>query len=87
MLKLKLDEWNDRIDMLQVLTKLARHETQDKVAKRMDRLRTKRDELESKLREIEESGEEVGASVKQGIEKVRADMRETFDQVKSSLTT
>jgi chromosome segregation ATPase len=86
-LKLKLEEWNDRIDMLQVLTKLARQEVQTKVEERMDHLRTKRDELESKVKEIEETGEEVGTSVKQGIEKVHSDMRETFDEVKSSLTT
>ncbi|NIO33174.1 MAG: hypothetical protein GTN75_15465 [Gemmatimonadetes bacterium] len=86
MLKLQLDEWNDRIDTLQVLTKLARQEVQTEVNERMDHLRAKRDELQSKLKDLEETGQEVGTAVKQGIEKVHADLRETFDEVKSSLT-
>jgi uncharacterized coiled-coil DUF342 family protein len=87
MLKLKLDEWNDRIDMLQVLMRLAKQEVRNEVEDRMEHLRTKRDELQSKMKEIEETGEEAGTAVRQGVDRVHADLRQTFDEVKSSLMT
>jgi uncharacterized coiled-coil DUF342 family protein len=86
MLKLKLDEWNNRIETLQVLMKLAKQEARDEAKEHVGRLRTKRDELRSKIKDYQEAGEEAKTAVKLGIEKVHADMQDTLDEVKSSLT-
>lgn len=86
-LKSRLNEWNDRIDMLRVLVGLARQETRDEVKERMDHLRTKRDEFASKVKDFEETGEEANKAVKQGMERITADLRETFDEVKSTLAS
>lgn len=86
MMKLQLAEWGERINMLHVLTRLAKQEVRDEVEERMEHMHTKRDEFKSKVRDLQNAGEESSISVRRSIEKVNADLRQTYDDVKSNLT-
>lgn len=58
-LKLKLDEWNTKIDELEVQAKLAKMQNREKYESEIARLKQKRNELRDTLEKMPESGEKA----------------------------
>jgi uncharacterized coiled-coil DUF342 family protein len=85
-LKVQLREWNDRIDMLSTLAKLANLEVQTEFQVRMARVLKKRDELRDKAQELEVTGEDTWAVVKDTVEQAHRELRAEFDETKACLT-
>ncbi len=85
-LKERLDEWNDRIDTLEVLGRLASQEVQRGVQEQLAHLRGKRDELQAKLKHIQTASEDAWEVVKEGVEKAQHELKIAFDEAKSRLT-
>lgn len=84
-LKVQLREWDDQIDMLSTLAKLANLEVQTEFQARMTRVLKKRDELRDKAQELEVTGEDTWAVVKDTVEQVHRELRAEYDETKACL--
>ena len=82
-LKLKLDEWNAKIDELEVQAKLAEMENREKYEAELSRLKEKRDELKDKIENMSESGEKAFEELRTGAEKAWESLSEAFNNARS----
>ncbi len=85
-LKLQLREWDERIDMLASLAKLANLEVQTEFQARMARVHKKRNELRDRMQELELTGEDTWDVVRVSLERVHRELRAEFDETKACLT-
>ncbi|MGM0760849.1 MAG: hypothetical protein ACQEUB_14290 [Thermodesulfobacteriota bacterium] len=67
-LKLKLDEWNTKLDELEVQAKLAEMQNRKKFESEMARMKQKRDEIRDTLDKLPESGEKAFEELRTGAE-------------------
>jgi hypothetical protein len=67
-LKVKLDEWNAGIDLLEVKANQAVGRAQDEFRKQIDSLKAQRQEVESNLKKLQGAGGEAWQDLKTGVE-------------------
>ncbi len=84
-LKVQLREWDDQIDMLSTLARLANLEVQTDLQARIDRVVNKRDELRDKAQELELAGEDTWEVVKDSVEEAHRELRAEFEETKACL--
>lgn len=82
-LKSKLDEWNTKIDALEVQAKLAEMENRGKYESEIARLKQKRDELREPLEKIPESGEKAFEELRSGAEQAWEVLSDAYKKAKS----
>lgn len=85
-LQVQLREWDDRIDALSTLAKLASLEVQSDLQARMVHVLKKRDELRDKAQELEVTSKDAWEVVKESVEEAHSELRAAFDEAKSCLT-
>jgi uncharacterized coiled-coil DUF342 family protein len=85
-LKVQLREWDDRIDMLATLARLADLDVQSDLQARMVRVLNKRDELRDKVQQLEVTSEDAWEAVKDSVDETHSELRATFDETKACLT-
>ena len=82
-LKSKLDEWNTKIDALEVQAKLAEMENRGKYESEIARLKQKRDELRETLEKMPESGENAFEELLSGAEQAWEVLSDAYKKAKS----
>ncbi len=84
-LKVQLREWDERIDMLSTLAKLAKLEAQSDLQARLARVHNKRDKLRAKVEELQVASEDAWQVVKENVEEAHSELRAAFDEAKACL--
>jgi uncharacterized coiled-coil DUF342 family protein len=82
-LKVKMDEWNVEIDMLQAKADQAKAEAKIEYHEQIEELRTKRKEIEDKMAELQQAGEGAWEDLKQGLENSWEILKGAFAKAKS----
>jgi uncharacterized coiled-coil DUF342 family protein len=85
-LKLKLDEWNAKIDELEVQAKLAEMQNREKYESEIARLKQKRDELRETLDKMPESGEKAFEELRTGAERAWDVLSDAYTKAKSQFS-
>lgn len=82
-LKKQLDEWNAKIDELEIRAKRGRDEAEVQADLGLAELRDRRDEMQRKLREIREAGENVSADLRRNVERARDELVGAFTRARA----
>ena len=86
-LKSKLDEWNTKIDALEVQAKLAEMENRGKYESEIARLKQKRDELRETLEKMPESGEKAFEELRSGAEQAWEALSDAYKKARSEFSS
>jgi lipid II:glycine glycyltransferase (peptidoglycan interpeptide bridge formation enzyme) len=81
-LKLKLDEWNAKIDELEVQAKLAEMENREKYESELARLKKQRDELIDRIDKMRDSGEKAFEELRAGAEQAWDSLAEAYKRAR-----
>lgn len=82
-LKLKLDEWNAKIDELEVQARLAEMQNREKYESEIARLKQKRDELRDTLENMPESGEKAFEELRTGAEQAWEAISDAYNRARA----
>lgn len=82
-LKLKLDEWNTKIDELEVQAKLAEMQNREKFESEIARMKQKRDEIKDRLENMPESGQKAFEELRQGAEQAWDALSDAYQKARS----
>ncbi len=82
-LKLKLDEWNTKIEELEVQAKLAEMQNREKFESEITRMKQKRDEIRDRLEKLPESGEKAFEELRGGAEQAWDALSDAYQKAKS----
>jgi len=82
-LKLKLDEWNAKIDEMEVQAKLAEMENREKYESEIARFKAKRDEIQNRLETMRHSSEQAFEELRQGAEQAWDSLWDAYKKAKS----
>lgn len=82
-LKQKLDEWNAKIDELEVKAKLAEMENRSKYESQLEQLKQHRDEIKEKINKMPESSEQAYRDLRKGIEGAWESLTDAYHKAKS----
>ncbi len=82
-LKLKLDEWNTKIEELEVQAKLAEMQNREKFESEITRMKQKRDEIRDRLEKLPESGEKAFEELRGGAEQAWEALSDAYQKAKS----
>ena len=80
-LKQQLNEWNRKIDSLEVKVQSATTTVQDKYRKELEFIKSKRDDLNIKLKKAKNSSGEALDELKAGLIETTGILKKTFDNV------
>ena len=81
-LKLKLDEWNAKIDELEVQAKLAEMENREKYESELARLRNQRDELADRIDKMRDAGEKAFEELRAGAEQAWESLADAYKRAR-----
>jgi predicted RNase H-like nuclease (RuvC/YqgF family) len=82
-LKSKLEEWNRRIDELEVQADLMGKEARDKQRKNIEAMRSRVDGLRLKIGELSRAGRDARQDVEQGVNLAFSALKEAFNSATS----
>ena len=82
-LQAKLEEWNTRIDELEVQAALMEAEARTEQQKRIERIRRKRDEVRDKIDALSRSGDDALRDLEQGVNLAVDALKEAFQSATS----
>jgi TolA-binding protein len=82
-LKGKLEEWNRRIDELEVQANLMEKEARDERMRHIEAMRSRADELRLKIDELSRAGRSAGQDVEQGVKLALSALKEAFHSATS----
>jgi uncharacterized coiled-coil DUF342 family protein len=82
-LKLKLDEWNTKIDELEVQARLAEMQNREKFESEIARMKQKRDEIRDRLENLPESGQKAFEELRQGTEQAWDVLSDAYQKARS----
>lgn len=82
-LKLKLDEWNTKIDELEVQARLAEMQNREKFEAELTRMKQKRDEIKDRLEDLPESGQKAFEEFRQGAEQAWDVLSDAYQKARS----
>lgn len=85
-LKFQLREWDERINTLSTLAKLANLDVQSDLQARMVRVLSKRDEFRDRVQELEATGEDTWEVMMHSVEEAHRELRAEFDETRACLT-
>lgn len=85
-LKIQLRGWDQRIDSLSTLAKLANLDVQPELQARMVELLEKRDEFREKVSELDGAGEGDWEATRESVERTHRELTEEFAETKACLT-
>jgi uncharacterized coiled-coil DUF342 family protein len=83
--KTKLDEWNSKIDQLQVQAKGAHDEALVSYNKQIEALKAKRDGLKGEMAELHTRGEAAWVDLREGLGTAWKVLGDSIDNAKSKL--
>jgi uncharacterized coiled-coil DUF342 family protein len=81
-LKIKLDEWNTKIDELEVQARLAEMQNREKYESEIARLKEKRDELKDTLDNMPDSGHKAFEELRTGAEQAWDALSEAYNRAR-----
>lgn len=81
-LRIHLREWDDQIDALWKLAKLARLETQTEFHAQMVQVLNKRDALQEKAEELQGASQDAWEVVRENVEGAHSELRAAYDDGK-----
>ncbi len=82
-LKEKLEEWNRRIDELEVQADLMGKEARDEQKRHIESMRRRVDELRLKIEELSHAGRDARQDVEQGVKLALGALKEAFNSATS----
>jgi uncharacterized coiled-coil DUF342 family protein len=85
-LKLKLDEWNAKIDELQVQARLAEMQNREKYESEIARMKEKRDELKHTLDSMPESGQKAFEEFQKGAEQAWEALSDAYNRARAQFS-
>ena len=86
-LQAKLEEWNTRIDELEVQASLMEAEARTRQQKRIEEIRRKRDELREKLDTLGRAGDDARRDLEEGVTMAVDALKEAFQSAASRFGT
>lgn len=78
----QLREWNTQINELQEKANKGSQDLKGRYQKRMETLKTKRGEMRAKLQKIKDSGDGSFDEIKADTEKIWADLKKGFSEIR-----
>lgn len=86
-LQAKLEEWNTRIDELEVQASLMEAEARTRQQKRIEEIRRKRDELREKVDALGRAGDDARRDLEEGVTMAVDALKEAFQSAASRFGT
>jgi hypothetical protein len=83
MLEAQLKEWKAMIDRLEARTSLVSLETKADLLKAIEELRQKKMAVKEKLNELQKAGGEAWDTLKEGVERAAAELKQAHDKIVS----
>lgn len=79
----KLEEWNSRIDELEVQADLMEKEARDEQKRQIEAMRKRMDELRGRIEELSRAGDDARQDVEQGVKLALGALKEAFHSATS----
>jgi hypothetical protein len=83
----QLKEWDSEIENIELKAKNSADNTKIKFDNGISEIKRQKNEFENKLTELKESTGDAWLEIKNGLEKIELDLRETYDRTKQKFSS